>query len=49
MEGLGRIWEEEPLRRLTRLESGDLKYFKPDFEVLNIALKALYHILGGRA
>ena len=47
MEGLGSIWKDEPLCGLTRL---DCEYIlETDFEVLNMALKALYHIMGGRA
>ena len=47
MENLSQIWKEEPLRGLKRLEPRELMYFKPDFEVLNLALKTLYHIMGG--
>lgn len=49
MDSLNNIWKEEPLKRVTRLEPGDLIYYKPDFELLNMALKALYHIMGGKA
>ena len=47
MENLSQIWKEEPLRGLKRLEPIELMYFKLDFEVLNLALKTLYHIMGG--
>jgi hypothetical protein len=49
MQSLKSIWKEEPLRGLTRMEPGDVAYIKVDFKVLNMALKALYHIMGGRA
>ena len=48
LEYLSQIWKDEPLRGLKRLEPRDLSYYKPDFEVLNLALKVLYHIMGGR-
>ena len=47
MENLSQIWKEEPLRGLKQLEPNELSFFKPDFEVLNLALKTLYHIMGG--
>ena len=49
MQSLGSIWNEEPLRGLTRMEPRELAYYEIDFKVLNMALKALYHIMGGRA
>jgi len=48
LEYLSQLWTDEPLRGLKRLEPRDLSYYKPDFEVLNLALKVLYHIMGGR-
>jgi hypothetical protein len=48
MDSLRNIWKEETLRRVTRLESGDLMYYRLDFELLNMALRALYHIMGGK-
>ena len=48
MDSLNNIWKEEPFRRVTRLEPSDLSYYRPDFELLNMALRALYHIMGGK-
>ena len=48
MENLSQLWKEETLRGLTRLEPREISYYKPDFEVLNLALKVLYHIMGGK-
>jgi hypothetical protein len=38
---------EEPLRGLKRLEPRELSFFEIDFDALNLALKILYHIMGG--
>ncbi len=43
------IWNEEPFRGLTRLEPRELMYYEVDYRLLNTALKALYHIMGGSA
>lgn len=48
LENLSQLWKEEPLRGLTRLEPREISIYKPDFEVLNLALKVLYHIMGGK-
>jgi len=48
LENLSQIWKDEPLRGVKNLEPRELMFLKPDFEVLNLALKVLYHIMGGR-
>lgn len=48
MDSLRNIWKEEPFSRVKRLEPGDLMYYEPDFELLNMALRVLYHIMGGK-
>ena len=48
LESLRRIWEEAPLRGVAKLEPSYLSFYKPNFEVLNTALKTLYHIMGGK-
>jgi hypothetical protein len=48
MNSLRSIWKEEPLSEVMRLEPGDIIYYEPDFDLLNLALRVLYHILGGK-
>jgi hypothetical protein len=45
MDSLRCIWKEEPLSGVMKMEPGDLIYYKPDFDLLNLALRVLYHIL----
>ena len=48
VQSLSSIWNDEPLRGLTRMEPRELAYYDVDFKVLNAALRVLYHIMGGR-
>ena len=48
LESLRRIWNEAPLKGVARLEPSYLSFYKPDFKVLDMALKTLYHIMGGK-
>jgi hypothetical protein len=48
MENLNKVWKEVSLKELTRMEPFGLEFRNIDFEVLNNALKMLYHIMGGK-
>ena len=48
MENLNKVWKEASLKELTRMEPLGLEFRNIDFEVLNNALKMLYHIMGGK-
>ncbi|MBD3170837.1 hypothetical protein GF326_00035 [Candidatus Bathyarchaeota archaeon] len=47
MENLRELWSKEPLNCVKRLESVDLRSIDVDFELLDMALKTLYQLMGG--
>jgi len=47
LENLSELWNMEPFNGVKRLESVDLRIIDVDFELLDMALKTLYQLMGG--